>query len=140
MDQGPNTQTQQERLVLLGQIVRFGLTGGVLTVLVAAAYWAVAELLGVEPLLSMTIVYLSFTGVGYLLHSRLSFKGHGARDNAAVRTTRFFIVNTMGFASNQFFVWLLTKYLGGPVWWSVIPIICVTPILTFTLNRKWVFG
>lgn len=133
-------QLRKERMVLLGQIVRFGVTGGLLTIAVAAAYWAVAQFLGVDPLISMTLVYVAFTGVGYLLHSRWSFKGHGDRENAGLRTTRFFIVNTLGFASNQFFVWLLTKYMGGPVWWPVIPIICVTPILTFTLNRKWVFG
>jgi putative flippase GtrA len=124
---------------LFGQIVRFGLTGGFLTVAVAAAYWAVAELLGVDPIVSMTLVYLVFTGLGYLLHSRWSFKGHGSRDNAPVRTARFFTVNTLGFLSNQFFVWLLVKHLGGPTWWPVIPIIFVTPILTFTLNRAWVF-
>ena len=127
-------------MVVLGQVIRFGLTGLLLTVLVAAAYWAIAEFTGIDPLLSMTLVYLTFTGVGYLLHSRWSFKGHGDRNNAGLRTTRFFVVNTLGFVVNQFFVWLLTKYLGGPVWWPVIPVIFVTPILTFSLNRKWVFG
>lgn len=134
------TGTQEERLKLLGQIVRFGITGGGLTIAVAAAYWAVAELLGVDPLISMTLVYLTFTGVGYLLHSRWSFKDHGSRDRMHIRTVRFFTVNTLGFLSNQFFVWLLTKYLDGPTWWPVIPIVFVTPILTFTLNRRWVFG
>lgn len=125
---------------MLGQIVRFGLTGGFLTVAVAASYWAIAEFLGVDPLVSMTAVYLAFTGLGYLLHSRWSFKDHGARDRMHVRTVRFFTVNTLGFLSNQFFVWFLVKHLGGPTWWPVIPIICVTPVLTFTLNRRWVFG
>jgi putative flippase GtrA len=127
-------------LALIGQIVRFGITGGFLTVGVAAAYWAVAELLGVDPMVSMTLVYLLFTGLGYLLHSRWSFKGHGDRDNPGVRSVRFFTVNTIGFLSNQFFVWFLTKHLDGPTWWPVIPIILVTPVLTFTLNRRWVFG
>jgi putative flippase GtrA len=128
-----------ERRMLIGQIIRFGLTGGLLTVAVAAAYWAVAEFLGVDPLISMTLVYLAFTGVGYVLHSRWSFKGHGSRDKARLRTARFFTANTLGFLSNQFFVWMLTKALHGPNWWPVIPIICVTPFLTFTLNRRWVF-
>lgn len=136
----PSTLIDDQKRVLLGQIIRFGLTGGLLTIMVAAAYWAVAELLNVDPLLSMTLVYLSFTGLGYVLHSRWSFSGHGSRDDVAKRTARFFTVNTMGFLSNQFFVWLLTKYLDGPNWWPVIPIIFVTPILTFTLNRRWVFS
>jgi putative flippase GtrA len=130
----------EERAALLGQIIRFGLTGGFLTLLVAGAYWAIAELLGVDPMVSMTLSFLCVTGIGYLLHSRFSFKGHGGRDKEAARTARFFVVNILGFLSNQFFVWWLTKYLHGPTWWPVIPIILVTPVLTFSLNRKWVFG
>lgn len=125
---------------MLGQLIRFALTGGLLTILVAGGYWVVAELLGVEPLLSMTINYFVFTGLGYFLHSRWSFKGHGARDRAGPRTARFFTVNTLGFLTNQFFVWLLVKQLDGPTWWPVVPILFVTPLITFALNRKWVFA
>ncbi|WP_219892591.1 GtrA family protein [Aquisediminimonas profunda] len=129
-----------ERSILIGQIFRFVLTGGFLTVSVAAGYWAVTEFLHVAPMTSMTLVYLTFTGIGYLLHSRFSFRGYGARDRAPVRTARFFTVNTIGFVANQFFVWFLTSFLGGPSWWPVIPVCLVTPILTFSLNRRWVFG
>ena len=125
---------------LIEQMVRFGLTGVLLTLLVAGGYWIVADVFGVEPMLSMTVNYLVFTCLGYVLHSRFSFRGHGARDNPRARTVRFFIVNTTGFLANQFFVWLLVKHLGGPVWWSVIPIVFVTPLLTFGLNRRWVFA
>ena len=125
---------------LIGQMVRFGLTGVLLTLLVAAGYWFAADVLGVEPMLSMTLNYLVFTGLGYFLHSRWSFKGHGSRDRPAKRTARFFMVNTLGFLLNQLFIWLLVKHLGGPVWWSVVPIVLVTPLVTFSLNRKWVFS
>ena len=125
---------------LVGQLVRFALTGGLLTLLVAGGYWLVATVFDVDPMVSLTLVFVVFTGLGYILHSRWSFRGHGARDRAAARTARFFIVNCTGFASNQFFVWLLVKQLGGPTWWPVIPILFVTPFLTFALNRRWVFG
>jgi putative flippase GtrA len=125
---------------LFAQIVRFGLTGVLLTLLVAGGYWILADVFGVEPMVSMTVNYLVFTALGYVLHSRFSFRGHGSRDNARARTIRFFTVNTSGFLANQFFIWLLVKHLGGPVWWSVIPIVFVTPLLTFSLNRRWVFA
>ena len=125
---------------LFGQLVRFGLTGGLLTVLVAGGYWVVATPLGVEPMLALTLVFVFFTGIGYVLHSRFSFRGHGSRDGTSARTIRFLIVNCLGFLTNQFFVWLLVKHLGGPTWWPIPPILFVTPILTFTLNRKWVFA
>jgi putative flippase GtrA len=122
-----------------GQMIRFGLTGGLLTVLVAGGYWVLATFFGVEPMLSMTINYLAVTALGYFLHSNFSFRGHGSRDKMAARTMRFFTVNTTGFLANQFFIWLLVKHLHGPIWWSVIPILFVTPIVTFSLNRRWVF-
>ena len=130
----------RENRDLFVQMARFGLTGVLLTLLVAGGYWIAADVFGVEPMLSMTLNYLVFTCLGYVLHSRFSFRGHGARDNPGARTVRFFVVNTSGFLANQFFIWLLVKQMGGPVWWSVIPIVFVTPLLTFSLNRRWVFA
>ena len=124
----------------LGQLIRFGLTGGLLTLLVAGGYWIVADVFGVEPMLSLTLNFVVFTFLGYVLHSRFSFRGHGTRDNAPVRTARFFTVNIIGFLCNQLFVWVLVKQLHGPTWWPVLPIVLVTPLLTFSLNRRWVFA
>lgn len=125
---------------LLAQMARFGATGGLLTLLVAGGYWVVAAVFGVEPMLSLTLNFIVFTGLGYILHSRFSFRGHGSRDRAAARTARFFAVNIIGFLLNQLFVWLLVKQMNGPTWWPVLPIVFVTPLVTFALNRRWVFA
>ena len=125
---------------LLGQLVRFGLTGALLTLLVAGSYWVLATPFGIEPLTAMTIAFLVVTGIGYLLHSNFSFRGHGSRDRPALRTARFFTVNVLGFLANQLFIFVLVKQMGGPTWWPIPFIVFVTPLLTFTLNRKWVFG
>jgi putative flippase GtrA len=129
-----------EQRVVAGQVLRFGLTGGLLTLLVAAAYWAIADLGGIDPMISLTIVFIMASALGYILHSRWSFAGHGQRDNVPVRTLRYFVSNTLGFLANQAFIWWLVKYLGGPTWWPIIPMVFVTPLITFTLNRRWVFG
>lgn len=125
---------------VFSQALRYAIAGGIITLLVAASYWAIAEFLNVDPMVSLTIVFLFFTAVSYLTHGAFSFRGYGSRDRQHVRATRFLIVNVIGFAINQFFVWLLVKQLGGPTWWPVIPIVFVTPGVTFTLHRKWVFG
>jgi len=125
---------------LFGQLVRFALTGGLLTLLVAGGYWLLATFAGVQPMLALTLVFAAATGLGYVLHSRWSFRGHDAASSAAARTLRFLTVNMLGFFSNQAFVWLLVVHLGGPTWWPVLPILFVTPLLTFALNRQWVFA
>jgi putative flippase GtrA len=129
-----------ERRAVAVQAARYALAGVVITVLVAASYWAVAEFLNVDPMLSLTLVFLFFTGVSYVTHGAYSFRGHGGRDRTHVRASRFLVINVLGFVTNQFFVWLLVKQFGGPTWWPVIPIIFVTPLLTFTLHRRWVFA
>ena len=125
---------------LLGQFVRFGLVGGFVTVLGVAAYWIPATFLGVAPLLANLLGYAVAVAFGYFLHSRVSFRGHGSRDNVAKRTGRFFVVSLVSLGLNSLFVGILTGPLDGPTWWPVIPMVFVTPLATFYLNRQWVFA
>ena len=75
-----------------------------------------------------------------MLHSRFSFAGHGSRDNPAVRTVRFAIVSVISLALNSLFVWLFTSPFGWPLWTPVVPMLFVVPLVTFWLNRHWVFA
>ena len=125
---------------LLGQLIRFGLTGGFVTALGAGVYLFAADVLKIAPLVANVLAYLVAVAVGYVMHSRWSFKGHGSRDNAVRTTGRFFIVSLVSLLLNSLFVWVLTGPLGGPNWWPIIPMLFVTPLVTFALNRHWVFA
>ena len=125
---------------MLVQLIRFGLVGGFVTALGAGAYWVPATFLGVAPLLANVFGYMVAAGIGYLLHSRISFRGHGSRDNPVQRTGRFVIVSLVSLGLNSLFVWALTGPLHGPTWWPVVPMLFVTPLVTFGLNRQWVFA
>jgi putative flippase GtrA len=122
------------------QAVRYAVAGLVITLAFSAAYWAVTEIGHVDPMVSLAIVFTLFSGISYVTHGAYSFRGYGGRDNHHIRASRFFIVNIIGFVLNQFFVWLLVKRLGGPTWWPIVPFVFVTPWLTFTLHRKWVYA
>ena len=123
-----------------GQVIRFGLVGGFVTVIGMAVYYFPATYMGVAPLLANLLAYAVAMALGYILHSTVSFKGHGSRDNPAVRTGRFLIVSLVSLGLNSLFVWVLTGLLDGPTWWPLIPMLFVTPLATFALNRHWVFG
>jgi putative flippase GtrA len=125
---------------LFGQVIRFGLVGGFVTVLGAATYYFPATYMGVPPVLANFLGYLVAVAIGYVLHSQVSFRGHGSRDKPVQRTGRFVVVSLISLALNSLFVWVLTGPLGGPTWWPLIPILFVTPLVTFALNRHWVFG
>ena len=129
-----------ERRAVAVQMLRYALAGGAITVGVAASYWAIAEFLGVDPMVSFTIVFIFFSGVSYAVHGVYSFRDHGARDRHHVRGTRFVAINILGFLLNQLFVWYLVKHLGGATWWPTLPMIFVTPLLTFALHRRFVYA
>jgi putative flippase GtrA len=131
------------------QLVRFGIAGGLATVIYTIVYWPVATFghrilhvgSGAEwPLVGNVLGYLAAMVSGYFLHSRWSFKGHGSRDNEVATSSRFFAVSLVSFALNTMFVWVLTGPLfHGATWWPLVPILFVTPLVTFALNRFWVF-
>ena len=130
----------RERRTIALQAARYAFAGLIITLLFSASYWAVTDLGGLDPMVSLTLVFLVFTAISYFTHGAFSFRGHGARDRQHVRASRFLVVNVIGFLLNQFWVWLLIKQLGGPTWWPIIPFVLVTPWVTFALHRRWVFG
>ncbi len=130
-----------EKRTMLGQLVRFGLVGGFVTGLYALVYSPLAKYGWTSPQVANFCGYLTAMVTGYVLHSRFSFRGHGRRDKPAATTGKFFIVSLVSYGMNAFFVFILTDrtMLGGPWWWPLVPILFVTPIVTFLLNRQWVF-
>lgn len=131
---------QPEQRAIALQAVRYAVAGLLITIAFSACYWAVAELLRVDPNLALALVFVLFSVISFVAHGRFSFAGHGERDRPHVRMSRFFVVNILGFLANQFFVWLLVKQMGGPNWWPIVPFILVTPWLTFVLHRRWVYA
>lgn len=129
-----------ERRSVLFQLARYALAGLAITLGVAASYWLITELAGIDPMISFTIVFLVFSVISYITHGEFSFRGHGSRDRHHVRMGRFLAVNIFGYLVNQGFIWLLVKQLGGPTWWPTIPMVFLTPLLTFTLHRKFVYA
>jgi putative flippase GtrA len=125
---------------MLLQLFRYALAGFAITLAAAGSYWAIADLLHVDPMVSYAIVFLLFSIVSYVTHGEYSFKGHGERDRRHIRMGRFFAINVLGFLVNQGFIWLLVKQLDGPTWWPTIPMVFVTPLLTFALHRRFVYA
>jgi len=123
----------------LGQLIRFAITGGGMTLFGAGLYAALVSLTRVNEQVAVFAAYVVCVLIGYVLHSRFSFRGHGSRENVAHTTGKFFVVSLVSYALNAFFTWALVRGLDLPRWTPVIPIVFVTPLATFTLNRRWVF-
>lgn len=122
-----------------GQLVRFVVAGGITTALYTAVYSPLAGFKVTSEQVANLLGYLVAVTSGYLLHSRWSFRGHGG----AARDTgwKFFVVSLFSYGANTFWVWLLTDdaVLNGAWWWPLPPILFVTPVVTFLMNKLWVF-
>ena len=129
-----------EQRTIAGQLFRFVISGGLVTALGVAVYALVALALKWHPQIGNLLAYLTAAGTGYVLHSRWSFRGHGRRNNLARTGSRFLIVSLISLGLNSFWVWLLTEPLALDPAWPIVPMLFVTPLVTFTLNRQWVFS
>jgi putative flippase GtrA len=127
-----------ERRAVLSQLLRFLISGALVTLLGVAVYAIVALGLGWHPQIGNLLAYLVAMGTGYVMHSRWSFRDHGERTKSTA--VRFVIVSLLSLGLNSLWVALITGPLGlGPAW-PILPMLFVTPAVTFTLNRYWVFG
>ena len=123
---------------MLGQLVRFGISGAAATALGVGIYAIVALVLKWHPQLGNFLAYAIAVASGYFMHSYWSFKDHGAARTHATKF-RFVTVSIISYALNSFWVWLLFTHLALGRGAPIIPMLFVTPLVTFTLNRQWVF-
>jgi len=127
-----------ERRTVLLQLVRFLISGALVTALGVAVYALVALVLRWHPQVGNILAYVVAMATGYIMHSRWSFRDHGGTRDRRTKV-RFFIVSLISYALNSFWVWLLYTRLDLDRAVPIIPMLFVTPVVTFLLNRRWVF-
>lgn len=128
---------------ILGQLIRFGVVGLISTAIYSAVYLPLAAYVftGSKAVIAVPPAFLVAVICGFFMHSMWSFKGHGERDNSGRQHAKFLVVQGFGLVLNSAFTWVITGPLfHGPAWAPLIPIVTVTPLATFALNRQWVFG
>jgi putative flippase GtrA len=127
-----------ERRMVAAQLARFVISGAFVTALGVAVYAIVALVLRWHPQLGNLLAYVVAVATGYVMHSRWSFRDHGGQRTHTTRL-RFAMVSLISYALNSFWVWLLFTQLqlgrGAPI----LPMLFITPVVTFLLNRQWVF-
>ena len=127
-----------QRRAMLGQLARFVITGGFVTALGVGVYALVAMVLNWHPQVGNVLAYLTAMATGYVMHSSWSFKDHGGERTGATKA-RFVAVSLISYALNSFWVWLLYSHLDLGRAAPIMPMLFVTPVVTFVLNRQWVF-
>jgi putative flippase GtrA len=123
---------------MIAQLARFIVSGALVTALGVGVYAIVALVLRWEPQLGNFLAYVVAVATGYVMHSRWSFRDHGGERTHGTKV-RFVVVSLISYALNSFWVWLLFSHLELGRAAPIVPMLFVTPAVTFVLNRQWVF-
>lgn len=127
---------------LLAQLARFGVAGAVSSLVYSAVYLALSYTVfpGSCAVFAVPFAFVVAVTVSFLLHSRWSFKGHGTRDEGFGQHLKFLTVQGAGLALNTAIIWIGTALLHLQPWVPLVPAILLAAIVSFLLNRLWVFG
>ncbi|WP_300975146.1 GtrA family protein [Sphingomonas sp. LHG3406-1] len=119
------------------QLIRY-IIAGLLVTQFAALIYSVLVLQHISPYLANVGSTACGLVAGYTIHSRWSFKG-GRKDSETLQLGRFLTASAVAFAINNFWIWLTIRQFGLPPLAPVPLMMAATPVLSFLLNRYWVF-
>ncbi|SFP86137.1 Putative flippase GtrA (transmembrane translocase of bactoprenol-linked glucose) [Sphingomonas rubra] len=127
---------------MLGQLIRFGIAGGISTLIYASVYLPLTSFVFAreQAVYAVPFAFAVAVTAGFFLHSRWSFKGHGTRTPGPVQQAKFVAVQGSGMALNAVVTWAGTALLGYPAWVPLLPAIVLATGMTFLLNRYLVFA
>jgi putative flippase GtrA len=127
---------------LLGQLIRFGIVGVISSLIYSGVYLWLAHRYFPGPMAfaGVPFAFAIAVSVGFPLHSLWSFKGHGTRENSGRQHLKFVIVQGSGLLLNLGFTWVMTDLMRLPEWTPLVPAVTLIPLVTFWINRQWVFG
>lgn len=127
---------------LFGQLVRFGIAGGISTLIYSAVYLPLTAWVfrGADAVYAVPFAFAVAVTAGFFLHSRWSFRGHGTRTPGGMQQVKFVAVQGSGMALNAVITWVGTALLGYPAWVPLLPAIVLATGFTFVLNRWLVFA
>lgn len=129
------------RAPIVGQAMRFLVAGGITTLLYTAVYLPLAMWVFERDraVLAVPFAFAVAVTAGFWLHSNWSFKGHGTRSQGPGQRAKFIGVQGTGLAMHAAITWIGTDLMGLPAWAPLIPGLILVPVVTFFLNRQWVF-
>lgn len=122
---------------LLRQLARFGVVGGTAATVHFSVVIILVEAGLLTPMYANVIAFLTGFQVSYWGHRSWTFSGTTASHRVAI--PKLFMVGSLGLAINEslFYFFLTMAQLPYPV--ALLAVLCVTPAVTFTLSKLWVF-
>lgn len=125
---------------MFAQLGRYAVAGATAAAVYALVYLLVAgQLPAGQAAFAVVPAFLISLFVSFQLHSRWSFAGHGSREEKIAQPLRFLVIQAVGLVTNFVITYVVTAVLLAPNWVALVPSLTLTPLLTFALQRHWVF-
>lgn len=131
----------KNKIIELGrQFIKFGLVGGINTILNLIIYWFCIRI-GIHYLAANTIGFLITVAISYVLNNIFTFKNDGQKAEWSLKTlikvyASYFMT---GMILNSILLWFWNDYVGINENISPILNLIITVPLNFVLNRMWAY-
>ena len=125
---------------LIGQLIRFGLVGGVATVVHMGGFAALIELAGMRPIYANVISFALATTVAFIGHNWWTFRQtSGAGRPVAAAGWRYITITLTGFAVSSGIVYAVTEMAEANYVYAIILILAIVPLGQFLMSKFWAF-
>lgn len=121
---------------LIAQLLRFGMVGGMATLVNSAVFIFLVDKLKLTPLLGNFLAFLVAFFVSYFGHSWWTFKH---KRHSHEKFIKFLITSLVSLGLNSLFVWTVMHLLHQSAYIATLPMILITPVVTFAISKYWVF-
>jgi putative flippase GtrA len=132
----PAPQRRREHVVVLVQLVKFGIVGVSNTLITLAVYTVLLKVLGVWYLAASAIGFALGAVNGFLLNRRWTFRGHVGD---ALTPVRWGVVQTCGLGVNEGLLYVFVHDAGVDKLLAQVCATAVVTVSTFFVNRAWTF-
>lgn len=122
--------------MLYKQIIKFIISGATAT-LVYSIVFICAIKLKIPSVLSHTFAFLISFVINFLIQSKWVFT---VKKFEKLFLIKFIIIALLGFMVNSAIVFLVMDVFNQSEYLSIATMVVTTPVLTFTLNKLWVFS
>jgi putative flippase GtrA len=121
----------------IGQMGRFGIIGACATTIHYIT--AISLAVYVSALIANLGGFAAAVGLSYVGHHHWTFNVESSRSEHMRRLGRFVVVGLIALALSQAILAVSVLRFSLPSWLAIGAAVSVVPMLTFVLNRQWVF-
>lgn len=106
-----NLKSLLEKGSLSGQLLRYGVVGGIAFVVDYGSLWLLTEVCGLHYMLSAAVAFLLGLTCNYLLSTRFVF-GESRLGSRWAEFLAFAVIGVIGLGLNELIIWLATDVIG----------------------------